>query len=255
MFRLVHDFSDADDLDVLTYQKVNLTIDKDSGLAVLMPGPVPGENGRRASFAYAKKLRPPLTVTCDVATYGGRFGLHVSRNNLGTLNCLIRSEGHTFEKPFELQVDWREPSEGGKVTATTLCHVNAVALEDPIEKPFRLPLPNVKATDAAFLEVFQGDGDQATTLSRFEVRGRPAPIFGIAVDERSGTVFVRRVFPNGLCEKAGFQVGDVLLAINGKRLQTKVEATDMLGHLPVGEDAVFTIQRADKTQDLRIVAE
>ena len=41
MFRLVHDFSDPDDLNLLAFQKDNLTIDKASGLAVFTPGPLP----------------------------------------------------------------------------------------------------------------------------------------------------------------------------------------------------------------------
>jgi regulator of sigma E protease len=75
------------------------------------------------------------------------------------------------------------------------------------------------------------------------------------VDERSGTAFAKKVFPNGLAEKAGFQTGDVISAINGKKPQTRTEAIDMLSRLPIGEEAVFTIQRADKTRELRVVAE
>jgi S1-C subfamily serine protease len=68
-------------------------------------------------------------------------------------------------------------------------------------------------------------------------------------------IFARNIVPHSLAEKAGLQSGDVISAINGKRPQTRTEAVDMLSRLPIGEEAVFTIQRADKTQELRVVAE
>ena len=33
------------------------------------------------------------------------------------------------------------------------------------------------------------------------------------------------------------------------------EAVDLLSRLPIGEEVVFTIQRGEKTQELRVVAE
>ena len=133
--------------------------------------------------------------------------------------------------------------------------MKGVTLEQPFEKQFRLPLPNVKMNEPFTFDLSKAMGREPTTISRLEVRGRLAPMFRMEVDERSGTVFAKNVSPNGLAEKAGFQIGDVISAINGKRPQTRTEAVDMLGHLSIGEEAVFTIQRADKTQELRVVAE
>ena len=257
MFRLVHDFSDADDLDVLTYQKHNVAVEKDCGVAVFTPGPIPKDNSRRGAwFCYNKKVRLPMTLVCDVVKFGGgRFGFHVDHNNLGRCHCLIMSGEPSLDSPFDVQVSWIDVGEGGKETATTLFQVKNVTLEDPFEKRFRLPLPNVKVTAAATPSVIQGDGNGPTTVSRLEVRGLIAPMFGIGLDEKAGVVFAKTVFPNGLAAKAGFQIGDVILAINGKKPQTRNEAVDMFSRLPIGEEVTFTIQRADKTEELRIVAE
>jgi hypothetical protein len=257
LFRLVHDFSDADDLDVLALQKHNATLEKDSGVAVFTPGPIPKDSNRRGAwFNYNKKIHLPMTVVCDVVKFGGgRFGFHVTHNNLGMLNCLIMSGEQSLDSPFDVQVAWTEAGEGGKQTATTLFQVKGVTLEDPFEKRFRLPLPNAKVTVAAALDVIQGDGNGPTTVARLEVRGQVAPILGIDWDEKAGVVFAKTVFPNGLAAKAGFQIGDVILAINGKKPQTRIEAVDMFSRLPISEEAIFTVQRADKTQELRVVAE
>ncbi|MCE5302804.1 MAG: hypothetical protein LLF97_06800 [Planctomycetaceae bacterium] len=60
MFRLVHDFSDADDLDVLSlFPPVHVTVDKEAGLLVFRTGPLQGngevKNG--ATLDYGKKFR------------------------------------------------------------------------------------------------------------------------------------------------------------------------------------------------------
>jgi hypothetical protein len=79
MFRLIHDFKDADDLTALALNQHNLTVDKDLGVAVFTPGPLPEGYGvsRGATLVgYAKKCRLPITLSCDVARFvtghGGR---------------------------------------------------------------------------------------------------------------------------------------------------------------------------------------
>lgn len=257
MFRLVHDFSDADDLEALAFEKHNVAIEKDSGVAVCTPGPIPRDNSRRGAwFNYNKKVRLPMTVVCDVVKFGGgRFGFHVTHNNLGMLNCLVMSGEQSLDSPFDVHVAWTEAVEGGKETATTLFQVKGVTLEDPFEKRFRLPIPNTKITVAAAPTLIQGDGNGPTTVSRLEIRGQLAPMFGMGWDEKADVVFAKTVFPNGLAAKAGFQVGDVILTINGKKPKTKDEAVEMFGRLPIGEEAVFTVQRAEKTEELRVVTE
>jgi len=80
-------------------------------------------------------------------------------------------------------------------------------------------------------------------------------MFGLAWDQKQGVVFLKNIVPNGLAEKAGFQVGDVLLAINGKKSQTMQEAVEMLSRVSIGDEVTFSVQRADKTEELRVIAE
>jgi hypothetical protein len=208
-----------------------------------------------ANWFYAKKFHLPITVICDVVKHGGEhFAIHVSGQQ-GMLQCRLWSKESSLDRPFNVNVDWIENGDGGKRNATTLSDVKGVALDQPFEKQFRLPLPNVKINESFVFDVSRATGKEPTTISRLEIRGRIAPMFGMEVDERSGTAFAKKVFPNGLAEKAGFQTGDVISAINGKKPQTRTEAIDMLSRLPIGEEAVFTIQRADKTRELRVVAE
>ena len=203
MFRLVHDFSDADDLNVLSlFPPTNAAIDKEAGLLVFRSGPLQGTDVTTgATIDYGKKIRLPLTLIFDIVEHGDAgFAIQVSDGNgkLGCLQCRLAAQTHDLEQPFEVIVGWHELGEGGKKNATSLCDKKEVTLDEPFEKSFRLPLPNAKITEPMLLRFARMFGEKTTKVSRFEVRGRLAPMFGMGVDEKSGTVFAKNVAPNGL---------------------------------------------------------
>jgi hypothetical protein len=258
MFRLVHDFKDADELTALTWNKENLTVDKDSGTMIFASQSLPEGYAvkKGAVFCYGKKLRLPITVVCDIANQGGGlFAIHVYNQKLGLLNCTVLSKETNLDGPFDVVVGWNDLGKGEKQNITNLCDVKGIALDQPFDKQFRLPLPNAKIGESFLLDLIKGMGDEPTTVSRLEVRGRVAPMFGMELGEKGGMVFAKKVQSNKLAEKAGFQVGDVLLIINGKKPQTMQEAVDMMAQIPVGDDAVFTIKRGTETIKLQVTAE
>jgi hypothetical protein len=256
MVRLVHDFSDPDDLSVLGLQVKNVSLQRDTKVAVFTPRSEPNDpqGPRRATFPYSKRLRPPLSVIADVVEYGGgQFGFQVFHHTVGGLQCRFWSDKGR-DGLFTVQVAWVE---GQKQTVTDLCDEMTVSLKQPYEQQFRLPLPNARITDAFLVSLTTaGKVDiPPTTVSRLEVRGRVAPMLGVGLDEKQGVVFVKTVFPNGLGQQAGIQQGDVILAINAKQPTTLVEAMNLLSLLPIGEKAVFSIQRGDKTMELSVLVE
>ncbi|NLS97493.1 MAG: PDZ domain-containing protein [Planctomycetaceae bacterium] len=254
--RLVHDFSDPDDLSVLALQVKNVSLQRDTKVAVFTPRSEPNDpqGPRRATFPYSKRLRPPLSVIADVVEYGGgQFGFQVFHHTVGGLQCRFWSDKGR-DGPFTVQVAWVE---GQKQTVTDLCDEMTVSLKQPYEQQFRLPLPNARITDAFLVHLHIGVKVDVppTTVSRLEVRGRVAPMLGVGLDEKQGVVFVKTVFPNGLGQQAGIQQGDVILAINAKQPTTLVEAMNLLSLLPIGEKAVINIQRGDKTMERSVLAE
>lgn len=80
-------------------------------------------------------------------------------------------------------------------------------------------------------------------------------MFGVTLSEQDGSIFVRRTIPDSVAEKAGFQPGDILLSVNGHQRKGLTEMVDLLGDLPFGEEAVFTIERRGSKQEIRVVAE
>jgi len=166
--RLVHDFSDPDDLSVLTLQAKNVSLQQDGRVAVFTPRPEPNDRQgpRRATFPYSKRIRPPLMVVADVVEYGGgSFAFQVFHNNLGMLQCRFWSEKGR-DGSFSVEVGWVEGQ-----TVTELCDKTTVSLDQPYEQQFRLPLPNARITDAFLVHLSSAMGDKPTTLARLEIRG------------------------------------------------------------------------------------
>jgi hypothetical protein len=253
VFRLVHDFSDPDDLNVLAFDKpLNVTLDKQAGGMVFTPGP---DAKTGAVFYYGKKWKLPFKIQCDVADLGGGFAIRLGdpTRKLGILQCSLASTAS--DGPFEAATQWLEIGTGGKPRTSTLHRKKDVTLNEPFEMPFQLPLPKTKINKAFQLELCKESGKSPTKVARLEVQGQIALIFGLALTGKQGVIVAQSIAPNSLAEKAGFQTSDVLTAINGKRFQSAVEAVDTLSRLPVGEEAKFTILRAKQKQELRVVAE
>jgi S1-C subfamily serine protease len=53
--------------------------------------------------------------------------------------------------------------------------------------------------------------------------GPPRPWLGVSADEQQGRLFVSRVSPDGPSDKAGIQVGDIILAVDGESVRTQAE--------------------------------
>lgn len=258
LFLVVHDFADADDLGLLALDKNNVAVDNTEGTLIFTPGQMPDyyrqfRGKKAASFTYQKRMRLPLTLVCDILrNSAGSVVIHVE-NQLGTLECLLRSEDGVGIS--RLNASWNELTPDRKPIGTDLFTWNRGTLDHPFEEKFRLPLPNVKITEPFMLRILKVEGDGSTAISRLEVRGRLAPMFGLGMGEKQGVVFAHNIFPKGLADKAGLQVGDVIVAINGTKPKKMLEAVDILGHVSIGNEVVFTVQRADQTKELRVVAE
>jgi len=111
MFRLIHDLSDPDDLDVLAMssplEPLNTTLERNLHGLVLSNGPLPdrfGRNSRGAFFGYARSLWLPITVICDLSGYeDGDFDLNVtdSFQQLGFVDCIISLHTQDQESRFD----------------------------------------------------------------------------------------------------------------------------------------------------------
>ncbi len=78
------------------------------------------------------------------------------------------------------------------------------------------------------------------------------PSFGFSVDEKTTEGFrVKRVLPETLAERHGFQVGDVILAIDGQSFENMAQLKQYLSTKNWGEKIAFRMVRNNKTRTLK----
>ncbi len=258
MFRVVHDFSDSNDLKESFFERRNISSDENS--LVFTPGPMEKDNDvkKASKLVYGKKLGLPLIASFDVVKYGGEhltIDIYDPPRKFGTLHFQLWAKDANLENPINLSAIWLENDKEGKRHGTDVFKEENIRLSERFEKKFRLPLPNAKISELFFLQISTIDGAKPTTISRLEVQGRLAPMFGMQLAEKQGKVFVGGLLPNSLGGKAGVQPGDVVLAINGKKPKDTLDATNLLGKLPVGEEAVIKVQRGENVKELHVTAE
>ncbi len=233
-----------------------VAIDKHSGTLAFTTGPSRETSTPQSPrFSYTKYLRLPITVSCDITKQvNGQFQIDLGALRLWGLICFVRTTPEQPQGPFQICAAWHDIAKNGKFEI--LFSTKVAVLDEPFEKDFRLPVPNAKISGSCGLGLEVRPGVKPTRISRLELQGRICPKFGLGLEQdQKQVVFVKRVVEKSLAEKAGFQSGDIIVAINGKRPKSSLEALDMLGRLQIGEEVVFTIARAEKTQEIRVTAE
>ncbi len=101
----------------------------------------------------------------------------------------------------------------------------------------------------AFLYIFSG------TLADiyFTVRD---PVGGVSnrFDEESGRTVVERVIPKGPAARAGMLEGDVVVAINGRKIESIADLNDPYSGARVGDEINFLIRRDGREHNISFVA-
>ncbi len=105
--------------------------------------------------------------------------------------------------------------------------------------------------------------DLAVTLDRYSAgdlfasgapppKGRPkgAGYLGLTVEESAGGVTVSYVHPGSPADKAGFQEGDVLLRIDGRKVADRADFTSRIWQKKPGEEVRVTVRRGGAEVEL-----
>ncbi len=78
------------------------------------------------------------------------------------------------------------------------------------------------------------------------------PSFGFSVEERTTEGFrVRRVLPETLAQQYGFQVGDIILSIDGQSFENMAQLKQYLSFKDWGDKIAFKIMRNGKARQLK----
>lgn len=94
--------------------------------------------------------------------------------------------------------------------------------------------------------------DTQTCLNKLSTK-KTSGWLGIEYDKSTeGVIKVKAITPGSPAEKAGFQVGDVLVALNGAKFSDKEAMKKAKGDWSVGQALTYTVQR--KGADTQIAA-
>lgn len=77
-----------------------------------------------------------------------------------------------------------------------------------------------------------------------------AKSFGLS--NASGAL-ITQVIPNGAADKAGLQMGDIVLSVNGEAVTNSSDLPVMVGLLPPGKQVILGIWRKGKKQEAKVV--
>lgn len=103
--------------------------------------------------------------------------------------------------------------------------------------------------------VFAGSGEKCTASTQVCLNhwasGKDAGWTGLELDKsEEGIVKVKSVTPDSPAATAGFQIGDVLVAINGAKMSDKAELKKAKGSWKAGQSVTYSVQRAGAEQQI-----
>lgn len=259
VFRIEHDFADADDLKQIAMFSGNVEKWSEAKGLVFSPAALQGFEGKVAAFDHARLFRLPITLTCDFAKAGAGgidIKLQDGRRSFGTVQFRFTTKEKNFDGKFQTRLTWFEFKDGKPTgTKSFLVEKSDATLEDGVEETFRLPLPNQEIEEPFLFQLNVSGSDSPTLVRRMVIEGKLLPSFGIGVKEQTSTVFVDRVMPSSVAEKAGVKTGDVIVAINGEKPESAAAALKTFSSAAIGTEVTVQITRRGQTQTTKITAE
>ena len=259
VYRIEHDFADADDLKQIAMFSGNVEKWSEAKGLVFSPAPLQGFEGKTAAFDHARLFRLPITLTCDFAKTGaGGFDIKLrdGRQSFGMAQLRFITKEKNFEGKFYARLGWFEMKDGKPSGVKSFpVEKSDVSLDEGIEETFRLPLPNQEIEEPFFFQMNVSGSESPTLVRRFVIEGKLLPSFGLGVKEQSSTVFVDRVLPSSVAEKAGIKTGDVIVAINGKKPESAAAALTTFSSTAIGTEVTVQVKRRGQTQTISMTAE
>lgn len=255
-WEMLHVFRDPDELKIFKNPfgpLANAKWDRKQKGVMLTPGPFPGFTNKAAQVTYPYIIRVPISVAVDLgadAACHARILASPQRAGLGFLAVTVTSDDG-FEKDGELTAAWVTRDNGGKPSFKELVKEENVSFDKPLEKRFRLPIPNLQH-DHGYLIQLGASGNSGVALTQLVVSGTPRPTLGIKLAEQDGILFAEKVLPGMAAAAAGIKAGDALLAVNGERPGSVNEVLRMFSRLPIDEPAELKIKRGGKELTLTI---
>jgi S1-C subfamily serine protease len=87
--------------------------------------------------------------------------------------------------------------------------------------------------------------------TKYMAAARKAGWLGVEYDKsEAGTIAVKKIVPGSPAAKAGFEVGDILVALNGVDITDKEKVSAVKKNLLPGSTATYTVKRGEWNKEL-----
>jgi S1-C subfamily serine protease len=207
-----------------------------------------------------------LQVGEDVVAIGNPLGNAGSVTH-GIISALKRSKLERYKPvalnalPNTIQIDAPiNPGNGGGALADLQGNVIGITTlmqfdpgYDAIANGigFAVPINQVKLVVSQIIQngVVMHTGRAALDIMSQAVDDDVQSVNNLSVDHG---VFVTEVYDGGPAAQAGMEVGDVVVAINGKEIDNEVSLADMLSTKAPGDSVSVTIYRGDQPMTLKV---
>lgn len=103
------------------------------------------------------------------------------------------------------------------------------------------------------IDLFHQIQDSVFTFGQIMGR-RPRPWVGIYTDPVEGGVAVVGLIPHAPAGRAGIEVKDIILEVDGVEVSGRRELYDQMWKRRAGDELTFTIQRGEEIQEIRVMS-
>lgn len=144
--------------------------------------------------------------------------------------------------------------------------ITAINGDDVTADSIRDAIANLAVGDKITLSVERGDETlelTATLAERPQIQPVQPPIIepvqrpmlGVRLEDSEDGVVVREIAPDSPAESAGFQVDDIIIAVNDIEIGEANEVVDAIQALEVGDTVSIEVQRGEATETLEATLE
>lgn len=172
----------------------------------------------------------------------------------GIVSAKGRTQGQQQYVPFiQSDVAINRGNSGGPLinTAGKVVGINSWILSASggnIGLSFSIPIETASSTIDQLLEYgrvsrgYLGVGIQSVDRERADALGLDRPVGAL----------VNRVEPGSAAERAGIEVGDVILEVNGRNIEVFSDLPPIVGSVRPGQEVTLTVSRWGETQELTV---
>lgn len=196
-----------------------------------------------------------LMIGETVIAIGNPFGLHhtVTTGVLSATNRSIRGEAHEYHGFLQTDASINPGNSGGPLLNLDgeVIGINTAIFREAEGIGFAIPIGRARRIVEELIEhgelvpVWLGLRLQELTRELREGLGVRA----------TGGALVSHVFPDSPAARAGIERGDVVVALDGTRIQRRRNYFELLRGLTAGHEALLVVEREGETHEHRLRAE